>query len=265
MTMTSRLPLAVVVLIPLALAGCGSEASGPTAASTLPLHVPPPAPDPITTVTVVFGGRVVDADVGGPVANARVSVSGWSAPRLPGSTVPGEQVVYDFSNEMATSGADGTFTLPLNLPSDWTHVIFQLTGPAGHDDAYGRFEPTAGPGCVDWQSCWAAADRPAMRMYPTLVIKPDESIKVRVTDLIFFCGAPWSTTPCRRVLVAAPPGDLVALEVVPDDSSKPMAVKLSSESFEFDGSVRRVMVEPGGFAYVWADYGGATATLTARR
>jgi hypothetical protein len=104
-------------------------------------------------------------------------------------------------------------------------------------------------------------------MYPTLVIKPDESIKVRVTDGIFLCAI-WSalaSSPCRRVLVAAAPGDLVALEVVPDDSSKPMAVTLSPEIFEFDGSVRRVMVEPGGFAYVWADYGGATATLTARR
>ena len=84
-----------------------------------------------------------------------------------------------FSNEIATSGADGTFTLPLNLPSDWTHVGLQFTGPAGYDDTYGRFEPTAAL-CVDWPSCWAAADRPAIRMYPTLVIKPDESIKVRV-------------------------------------------------------------------------------------
>jgi hypothetical protein len=265
----TRLQLALVVLIPLAHAGCGSEApraSVPTAPST---PTPPtPAPGPITTVTVEFGGRVVDADAGGPVANARVSVSGWGHPGPPRS---GEQVVYDFSNEIATSGADGTFTLPLNLPSDWTSVGFQFTGPAGYDVTYGSFKPTADIGCVAWQSCWAAADRPAMRMYPTLVIKPDESIKVRVTDVIFFCGAPWSTTPCRRVLVAAPPGDLVALEVVPDDSSQPMAVKLSSESFEFDGSVRRVMVEPGGFAYVWAvfegggNHGGATATLTARR
>jgi hypothetical protein len=259
----TRLQLALVVLIPLAHAGCGSEArrpSVPTAPST------PPTPTPaITTVTVEFGGRVVDADSGGPVVNARVSVSGWGHPgpaRLPG---------VDYSNEIGTSGADGTFTLPLNLPSDWTSVGLQFTGPAGYDVTYGSFEPTADIGCVAWQSCWAAADRPAMRMYPTLVIKPDESIKVRVTDVIFFCGAPWSTTPCRRVLVAAPPGDLVALEVVPDDSSKPMAVKLSSESFEFDGSVRRVMVEPGGFAYVWAVFegggnqGGATATLTARR
>jgi hypothetical protein len=105
-------------------------------------------------------------------------------------------------------------------------------------------------------------------MYPTLVIRAGESIKVRVTDDIFLCGAPWwwpeNTAPCRRVLVAAAPGDLVAVEIVPDDSSKPMAL-LPESPIELDRSVRRVMVEPGGFAYVWADWGGATATLTARR
>jgi hypothetical protein len=260
MTMTSRLHLAVVVLIPLALAGCGSEASGPTAPST----PPPPAPDPITRVTVVFGGRVVDADTGGPVANVVVSVSGGGYPGPPRSAVRDEQVVYSGggdANEIATSGADGTFTLPLNLWSDWTSVVFKFTGPAGYDATYGGVQPT----CRS-SSCWAAADRPAIRMYPTLVIKPDESIKVRVTGRISLCGWMMMETSCRRVLVAAAPGDLVALEMVPDDSRNPMAL-LPESAVEFDGSARRVMVEPGGFAYVWADYGveGATATLTARR
>ena len=39
------------------------------------LGVPPSPPSP-PTVTVEFGGRVVDADTGGPVANVRVSVFG---------------------------------------------------------------------------------------------------------------------------------------------------------------------------------------------
>ena len=269
MIMTSRLHLAVVVLIPLALAGCGSEASlasGPSAPSTLP----PPATDPITRVTVVFGGRVVDADTGGPVANVGVSVSGGGYPGPPRSPVRGEQVVFSGGgdpNEIATSGADGTFTLPLALWSDWTSVHLQFTGPAGYDDTRRSFEPTA-PRCVNSPSCWAPADRTPIRIYPTLVIKPGESIKVRLTDDNFLCfiWSALSSAPCRRVLVAVAPGDLVALDVVPDDSSKPMAL-LPESAVEFDGSARRVMVEPGGFAYVWADYGvvGATATLTARR
>jgi hypothetical protein len=35
---------------------------------------PPPVANPNTTVTVEFGGRVVDADVGGPLGNVRVSL-----------------------------------------------------------------------------------------------------------------------------------------------------------------------------------------------
>jgi hypothetical protein len=104
-------------------------------------------------------------------------------------------------------------------------------------------------------------------MYPRLVIRPGESIKVRVNEGIFLCG--WNgfaldAVPCRRVLVSASPGDPVALDIVPDDSSQPMA--LMPESVEPDISVRRVMVPPGGFAYVWAYFwSGGTATLTARR
>ena len=94
--MTNRLPLALVVLIPLALAGCGAEAgraSGPTAPSTPTPPTPTPAPGPITTVTVEFGGRVVDADAGGPVATR--------AFRSPGGVLPDRRgLARAFANEM---------------------------------------------------------------------------------------------------------------------------------------------------------------------
>ena len=226
---------------------------------TAPAPPPSPVADPNTTVTVDFGGRVVNADAGGPVANVRVSVSAWSS-RGGGLTSGGA-----YAKEIATSAGDGTFTLPLNLPSDWKMVSLKLTGPAGYDDTGGRFEPTAAPCGIS--PCWAAADRPAIRMYPTLVIRPGESIKVRVDEGVFLCGSPgWplDAASCRRVLVAASPGDPVALEIVPDDSSQPMA--LMPESQELDISVRRVMVPPGGFAYVWTHFWRTgNATLTARR
>ena len=112
-----------------------------------------------------------------------------------------------------------------------------------------RFEPTT------------AADRPAIRMYPTLVIRPGESIEVRVEDILQ-CGWGGELGPCRRVLVAASPDDPVEFEVVPHDSSKPMALSLEEPFFESDMSVRRLMVPPGGVPYV---IGAGTATLTARR
>jgi hypothetical protein len=76
------------------------------------------APTPPTTVRVEFGGRVVNTDTGGPVANVRVSVASVSH--------PGPQS-WVFPNETATSGADGAFTVALNLPGSWEGVSLKLT------------------------------------------------------------------------------------------------------------------------------------------
>src|SRR6185436_2777239 len=161
----------------------------------------------------------------------------------------------------ATSAGDGTFTLSLNLPVGWGSVFIKLTAPPGYDDRYGSFIATRTP-CV-LGSCWVPADRPDIRMYPTLVIRPGESIEVRVDDDILFCG--WDGYACRRVLVAAS-GQSVELEVVSDDSNNPMALGLASSPangfiLEPDMSVSRLIVPPGRSPYV---VGGGTATLTAR-
>ena len=233
--------------------GCGKSPTGES--------------DP-NAVTVEFGGRVVNADTGGPVANVRVSVSRvrWRLPNGDGdgSTPP---------KETATSGGDGTFTLPVSLPRDWTRVDLEFTGPAGYDHTSGRFRGPTADSCGWFPPCWAAADRPAIKMYPTLVIGPGESIDVRVDHTgIVWCGHPLfgevQMVTCRRVLVAASPGDSVELEVVAHDSSKPMALgfTLRPEEDWFlldpDMSVRRLIVPPGGVPYV---LGAGTATLTVLR
>ena len=226
---------------------------------------PPTGPWPFLSVPVEFGGRVVNADAGGPVANVRVAVSSvrW---RLPNGDGDGSN-----AKETATSGGDGTFTLPLTLPRDWTYVALEFTGPAGYDHASGRFRAPTADSCGWFPPCWAVADRPAIRMYPTLVIRPGESIEVRVDDTgIEWCGHPLfgdvNAVTCRSVLVAASPGDSVELEVVAHDSSKPMALGFTLRpedtfSHDPDMSVRRLMVPPGGVPYV---LGAGTATLTAR-
>ena len=191
---------------------------------------------PTPTVKVEFGGRVVNADAGGPVGNVRVSLTGLSGP---GDTE------WAWPTFTATSRQDGTFTFPLNPPMGWRSVSFHLTAPPGYDDRYQQFVPTT------------AADRPEIRMYPTLVIRPGESIGVRVDYDIAECW--W--VACRRVQVAASPGDSVELELVLDDSSKPMALNLGGAFDEPDMSVRRLMVPPGAVPYV---VGVGTARLTAR-
>ena len=217
----------------------------------------PPDPDPNTTVVetvrVEFGGRVVNADAGGPVGNVRVSLHSLGVPGSGFSTAA-------YAKDTATSGGDGEFTLPLNLPMGWRSAYFQLTGPPGYDDTYQRFEPTT------------AADRPAIRMYPTLVIRPGESIEVRVDGgILVWCG--FDGYACRRVLVAGSSDDPVELEVVSHDSSKRMALGLAVAIPNIwfpvgpdpDMSVRRLTVPPGGVPYVMSDFFTGTATLTARR
>jgi hypothetical protein len=209
--------------------------------ASAPSPLPAPVQDRNTMVTVEFGGRVVNADGGGPVANVQVSlgVLSSSMPNPDGWVIP---------RNTATSAEDGLFALPLNLPGSWQFVSLQLTAPPGYDETEHRVEPKA------------AADRPAIGMYPTLVIRPGESIHVRVDDGIVRCV--WGVgTSCRRVLVTTSPDDPVELEIVPHDSSKPMTLT-PGQLFEPDMSVRRLMVPPGGVAYV---IGTGTATLTARR
>ena len=209
---------------------------------TLGCGKPPTDPSPSPTVTVEFGGRVVNADSGGPIGNVLVSFAGVS---LGERETPFE---WQYLKATATSREDGTFTLPLNLPMGWRRVSFNLIAPPGYDDTFQRFVPTT------------AADRPAIRMYPTLVIGPGESIAVRVEG-IEQCGYGGEAGSCRRVLVAASPGDPVELELVPDDSSKPMGLS-PDNYFGTDTPVPRLMVPPGGFPYV---IGAGTGRLRARR
>lgn len=248
--MLRRLGLIAVCAGIVASVGCDGGTSTAPATPTGPTPPPPAPPSPVavptTIFTVEFGGRVVNAEAGGPVANVRVSVGGWVSSKPPG---------WVFPTDTATSGGDGTFTLPLSFPSDWKMVYLEFTGPAGYDDTGSRFEPTAD--CA-LSPCWAAADRPAIGMYPTLVIRPGESIEVRVqanVNLCAFAGA----IDCRRVLVEASPGEPVELELVPYDTSKPMA--LAKDDWT-DVSSPRLLVAPGGVAYV---HGPGTARLTARR
>ena len=205
----------------------------------------------VETVRVEFGGRVVNADTGGPVGNVRVSLYVLSH--------SGSLTLYpsDFPKDTATSGGDGAFTLPLNLPSLWKFVSLELTGPPGYDDTSQRYE-RIGPLGDPFRP--TAAERPAIRMYPTIMIRPGESIEVRVDSSInVWCGWGGEGGPCRRVQVGGSPGDPVELELVPDDSSKPMGLSPDNSGAT---PVRRLMVPPGGVPYVIGD---GTARLTAHR
>ena len=94
-------------------------------------------------------------------------------------------------------------------------------------------------------------------MYPTLVIRPGESIDVRVDSSVNLCAF-GGGFDCRRVLVEASAGTPVELEIVPHDTSN--FVGLVESIWDEDPKLRRTVT--GGVAYV---YGPGTGTLTARR
>jgi len=233
--MLRHLGLIAVCACIVASVGCGRDRAAPSLGPSL-APSSPPSPPP-SFVTVEFGGRVVDADAGGPIGNVRVSIGVSSIPDSRG---------WVFPTNTAMSGGDGTFTLPLNLPMGWRWVSLQLTAPPGYDDGGWRFEPNT------------AGIRAEIRIYPMVVIRPGESRQMRVEPDVLRCAfaGPFS---CRRVLIDAPPGEPVELEIVPHDTSKPMGLV---ESAWEETTVPRLMVAPGGNAYV---YGPGTATLTARR
>ena len=236
--MLRHLGLIVVCACIVASVGCDGGSLPPTA---------PPSSDSNTRVTIEFGGRVVNFDKGGPVANVRVSLEGvaFSDGSAVGRSSGPRPDGWVFPTDTATSGGDGTFTLRLNLPSSWSNVRLELTGPAEYDDT------------GQWFYRNTAADRPAIKIYPTLVIKPGESIEVGVERGVVYCG--WGVA-CRRVVVAASPGEPVELEIVPHDTSTRMGL---AENEDDDTSVlRRLMVAPGSLPYIM---GAGTATLTARR
>ena len=199
-------------------------------------------------VTVEFTGRVVNADTEDPVGNVRISVDAVRFTSEVGFFIQPDGWVLPTNS--VTSGGDGTFTLRLNVPRNWSSVDLKLTDP-GYEDMRRRFEPNT------------AGTRAEIRMYPTLVIRPGESIEVRVEPTINRCAFA-GVFPCRRVLVEASPGEPVELEIVPHDTSKPMGL---AQDYWDEESVLRLMVAPGGVAYLHGDPRGTTTTgrLTARR
>jgi len=207
------------------------------------------SPGPIPHATLEFSGRLINSDTEAPVGNVRVSVVQYKlSPQSTAGPTP---------TNTATSTGDGTFTLSVTLQAAWSEVFLRLSGP-GYDDRSWTVVPNT------------AGTRAEILMNPTLVITPGESIEVRVGEervggVRVLCG--FDGYPCRPVRVAEPFSDYpVELEVVSNDSSKPMALGLAVQGNAFilepDMSATRLTVPPNTGAYV---IGAGTARLTARR
>ena len=195
------------------------------------------------SVTVEFSGRVVNADTEDPVGNVRVSVGAVKFTAEAGFNIQPEGWVLP--TDSITSSGDGTFTLRVNVPRNWSSVDLKLTNP-GYEAGGWHFEPST------------AVARAEIPVLPALVIRPGESIDVRVEPTVRRCAFA-GVFPCRGVMVEASQSEPVKLEIVSHDASKPMGLV---DDVWSETPVPHLMVPPGTAVYV---YGPGTGRLTASR
>ena len=183
--MLRHLGLIAVCACIVASVGCdGGKVTAPAPPAT-------PSSDPNTTVTVEFGGRVVNFDAGGPVGNVRVSL---------------EIVAFSNGSSVRRSNGrtDGSFRRTVQRPVEMAHLpsdsISRVLGRMSYLNSPVRLDTTIR---ASGSYRHTPADRPAIRMYPTLVIRPGESIEVRVdSDVITYCWWGFLLPACRGGSIA---------------------------------------------------------------
>jgi hypothetical protein len=175
----------------------------------------------------------IDADTGEPVPSAQIKI---------GSTFP---------ERKATADASGIFTLIADLPHTWRELLLEGTRD-GYELQHGHVVPSTTLGV-------------RIRMLPSITIRAGESLKTRIYPFGFNCfDEGW---PCRRIIVDAPSGELVDVEVTASDIGAEIGVEGPRRSHPLAPPLRRTITVPGGEIWI---YGGIVApftevTVTARR
>ena len=203
--------------------GCGSP------------NAPTPAP-----VAVSTGGRVIDVDSGHPIAGANVTAV----------DVCNSEFAASCRQQPARVTADenGVFLLTLFLPPTWNALTLNAAR-AGYETTKKVITASAPMDVV-------------LEVYPTLTIRPGESIETRLSLGVEACG--WLSANCRRIVVEAPAGESVDVEVIANDTqSREVGLDADGNVVEQDGWPRRLTV-PGGEVWIIAQP-FVPLTLTARR
>jgi len=217
--------------------------------STAPTPVPTPTPTPTPTSTPVsdrlsvrFEGRVVDDSEGKePVAGATVLVNTIGADHRYYTPLPSDV-------PPATSDSDGFFVLNAMLPSTFNDVAFGVQR-MGFDSPVAIYFTRA-----------EAESAVALQIYRTITIRPGESAEARVFLGSYVCG--FESARCRRIVVAAAPGDRVELELTQSDGSPPVGLTDTDSAFTYSGYQRALTVTG---TEAWLIGGPTTVTLTARK
>jgi hypothetical protein len=210
----SRSNFLPILLVLSAAAAC--DGKGPIAGPTPPTAAPA---GPASPVAVRVEGRVLDGDQGSPVAGAIVRADRGLSGILQ-------------SNVTVTTDGQGLFSFTANVSSGWRELLMSVTRDG--------FEPSL---------TWVSPDdlTADVRLVPTLVIRPGQTIEVGV----FVNSAPncfVESALCRRVIVdGLLPGESVDLDVVPlvDGEKVRLAGPLGSHPYSVDQIGSRVTTTRG--------------------
>ena len=214
---------------------------------------PPPPPSGLGTATVA--GQVIDADTGQPVDGAVVTIERVIVP----SATNGQAFSPDGVGTSSVADGGG-FRLEPGVRDNWTLIQVSVTRD-GYEPSHISFRRTGRPFPVGLPDGGTPIDALVLSVYPTLIVRPGESIQTRVHLNHYNCGDEFSV-PCRRIVVDSGPNEEVEVELVPPTG--PNNGLEHSSAFEgFPQYERRVTLSGGGEVYIIG--GSSPVTLTARR
>jgi len=223
-----------LVLLLAVTAGSACETNRITGA-TLPVPTSVGFAD-VDLVTSRIEGRVVDEDEAA-LPDATVTIARVLSD---GRYQPVEQ-----SAARATADDRGGFGFNASLPRKWSEIVLRVLR-----DGY---DPT------DIYVDRSLATAVVLRAYRTLTIRPGESIDIRLSLGSYVCGM--ESSRCRRVIVSAPSGEVIDLEVTPSNADDEVGLLVGEIAPAFFKVERHVTLTGGP---VWIVGPNARVTLTAR-
>ncbi len=155
---------------------------------------PPAAVGMPEAVAVRVEGVVIDADTEQAVPEARVTVVHIRDLHRP----------LPRPAPSATSDSNGRFVLTGSFSMGWSEMALGV-----HRDGY------ESPVAIYVDPNAAVS---TLRVYPTITIRPGESINTHISLGSYVCG--WESARCRRIVVASAGGEAVNLNLIPLDGQK---------------------------------------------
>jgi hypothetical protein len=196
------------------------------------VNVPPPS-----LIEVRFTGQVTEFDREGSVDGATVTLFGGVGVAQPVTVM---------------TGAGGAFELTVTLAEGWRSV-----GVAVARDGYEPASKMLGPQNVTGTT---------ISLYPMLTVRPGESIETGLAPGAapfvngYYCWFLIDEASCRRVVVDAPPGQAVEIELTPHGSLDRVGLIDAVQQPAFTAFQRRLTVTKG---EVWIVGNAGPVTLRA--